>query len=366
MSRDRDLRIPLPLLLKRTETAKLPTVAWLLSAPDEVAFEERAQELVDQVIRPAAIAFAHHRINVRAGFEDRPAVTPDEFTAVELVEDTIVAVLTQLSSLRALQAAGPIEEIRDLRSYVAMTAERKWNDHVRGVKNRRYRVGKAVNQALREDPEIVRWKSRDGLPVAGEPSWRDEGRAPAGGWGYERLLAAPRRYEHEMLQPTTDPSNVRMVVRDVLRWVGAPVAIADLITIVQAIKGDYDPIRVLSVDVEHREPVEGCEVASDSPDWRHIAQQQLDDILTLPLPDRLILVLGGREISLVHILFEMGLRLREIAPAVEMTPDRLAELFNRLPFKDEELGKMVGMSIGVVRNRRCNARRKLRSFAGEG
>jgi hypothetical protein len=87
------------------------------------------------------------------------------------------------------------------------------------------------------------------------------------------------------------------------------------------------------------------------------------EIRALPLRQRRALLLNLRDplgLELVTLLTEMGVAsLGDIAGALDVSLEQMAQLWNRLPIEDAKIAEQMGVSRQQVINLRVSARRRL-------
>ena len=92
-------------------------------------------------------------------------------------------------------------------------------------------------------------------------------------------------------------------------------------------------------------------------------QHLWSEIRALPLRQRWALLLNLRDplgLELVTLLTEMGIAgLGDIAGALDIPLEQMAQLWNRLPIEDAKIAEQMGVSRQQVINLRVSARRRL-------
>jgi hypothetical protein len=87
------------------------------------------------------------------------------------------------------------------------------------------------------------------------------------------------------------------------------------------------------------------------------------EVCALPLRQRRALLLNLRDplgLELVTLLTEMGVAaLADIAEALDVSLEQMAQLWNRLPIEDARIAEQMGVSRQQVINLRVSARRRL-------
>jgi hypothetical protein len=88
--------------------------------------------------------------------------------------------------------------------------------------------------------------------------------------------------------------------------------------------------------------------------WREVLGQ------TVRHRNALLLSARGPSGAAVWLVVDLGVAsFREVAGALETSPEELAELWNRLPLDDREIAARLGLDRQQVINLRCTARERL-------
>jgi hypothetical protein len=217
---------------------------------------------------------------------------------------------------------------------------------------------------------LAMWSSEGSQDrLCGYKKW--EGSSRSAGAGCREILDDPRGFTQRVLD-NRDPSEVPTVelVCRILDWARGPVPIDDLVSCVAALTDvrDTDP---LSIDAQP-----DADDESDSPvDWLvdpqvDVEQQVvdaswLDHVLTwfwkefrlLAPKQRKSIMLGLSGEQVMAVVSSVGLD--EVAEALEMPAQRLAELIPRLPLPDAVTGEEIGIPARSVPSVRFKAWRRI-------
>jgi hypothetical protein len=137
------------------------------------------------------------------------------------------------------------------------------------------------------------------------------------------------------------------------------------VSAVAAIQGISDqPLESLADDEET-----GFEPATTDPDpaWRiekkMFLQRLWEELKQLPLNQRAALLLNLKDASgfaAITLFPAIGIAtMRQLAAALELTPERLAELWNDLPIEDARIAELLGLTRQQVINARKSGRERL-------
>jgi hypothetical protein len=157
------------------------------------------------------------------------------------------------------------------------------------------------------------------------------------------------------------------LVFEILRILGCPVDLSRLTALVADLTGLREPTWISTSPL----PDEGFaaqDLPTDAPsvavrlEMRERLHRLWPEVLLLSVRHRLALLLSARGPgdAVVWLLVDLGVvTFRQIAAALEMTPDGLSEIWNRLPLDDREIGARLGLERQQVINLRRTARERL-------
>ena len=152
-----------------------------------------------------------------------------------------------------------------------------------------------------------------------------------------------------------------------------PIELDELVTAVASLLGISDqPIE--SIAEEEDAVASVPDVAEPDPAWRiekrMFLQRLWEELEQLPRNQRAALLLNLKETSgfgCITLFPATGVAsVRQLAAAVEMTPESFAELWNDLPLEDAKIAELLGLTRQQVINARKSGRerltRRLRGF----
>lgn len=285
----------------------------------------------------------------------RPLLTRvvGRYAAVLTAEDgEDVAATVDLRIVEKLRRVreSPDEAVQDFAAYVAMMAYNAVNDLLRVRYPLRTRLKTRTRYVLTHDPRLALWSSPAG-PCGGLAAWRD---TPPG----DDAAAL-------------DPSRVTAVMRDagrpgdavaaVLQAIGRPVLLDALVTLLAALWQITDaPAGGLTL-AESEQP--GQRDAREELESRQYLRALWREIRELRPMQRQALLLNLREqrtADAIQLLLATGTAtFDELAAAVEMTPEELADLWNELPLDDARIAARLQVTRQQVINLRKSARERL-------
>jgi hypothetical protein len=155
------------------------------------------------------------------------------------------------------------------------------------------------------------------------------------------------------------------LIAAILQWAGGPVELDDLVDVVADRLGIHD--ETVRYEDEQSESVESAPVnqafLDTELDQRAYLARLWMEIQQLPLRQRAALLLNLKDASGGDCTRLFPLRgiatIRQIAEALDMLPERFAELWKDLPLEDAAIAELLGVRRQQVINLRKCARERL-------
>lgn len=251
-----------------------------------------------------------------------------------------------LRIVRRLQEIDQNVPILQFDDYVAAVAYNVVHAFLRRKYPERTRLKNRLRYLFTRDARFALWDV-DGTVVCGLAAWR--GRAPL-----RRLMTVDdasavmrdRRLPANALLALFSMANAPLTLEDVVSLAADLWQITDVKS-VPAREDRHSASRDVAVDLETRQYVEAL--------WR--------EVLQLREPQRAALLLNLRDVrgtnGLALLIVSGAASFDEIASAIGMTPQRLAEIWNELPFDDNTIAGTLSLSRQQVINLRKAARERL-------
>ncbi|HEU4390354.1 MAG TPA: sigma-70 family RNA polymerase sigma factor [Blastocatellia bacterium] len=273
-------------------------------------------------------------------------------------------ILQLLRRVRALKLSGGQDPPSDFSSYVAVTAFNACSRYLRKKYPERHRLKSRLRYILMKRPAFGLWEAGERW-LCGLDEWRTQKRPPVRSDELRRLLEDRHLLDHANQQFSSDPV---ALLTQVFNTLGGPLEIDELVGILSDLCGVQENIRL--VDNTGDDGSSSYERIPD-PEASHATrvEQQLFlkrlwvEIGSLPLRQRFALLLNlkdpqGRDLAslLAHLRVAT---LSEIAQVLELSPERFAELWNRLPVDDATIALYLDVTRQQVINLRLSARRRL-------
>ena len=261
--------------------------------------------------------------------------------------DDVVATVTLrlIRKLRLLSAEqGSIRQFQD---YVATLTYNTVYDFLRRRFPERSRLKNRLRYALTRDSRLSLWDAPSGV-AAGLAEWNRSSIVA------QRIDLPGESVTRAMLK-ADDPASALVAI---LRHVGAPVSLDALTDATASLWGIDDSFRPVAEALEETESS-----PLDRAESRQFLEALWGEIRQLAPPHRAALLLnlraGGGINAIEHFLLLSIAPFEEIASAIGITSDELAEIWNALPLDDLKIAAMLGATRQQVINFRKTARERL-------
>ncbi|HYC90089.1 MAG TPA: hypothetical protein VEO54_12815 [Thermoanaerobaculia bacterium] len=310
---------------RRLQTTYDPLLRPLAEARDAAARHEALEQILVRHATPVIR-------KVLARYRDTGGALHAE-DADDVAATVLLRLLRRLDALETSDE--PIERLED---YVATQTYNAIHDVLRRRHPQRTRLKNQLRYVLTRDTRLALWNSPAGL-VAGLA--RHRGAAPA-----TEVVLPPERHDRERIADA---------VQAILESTGDPVlldaliqALMDLWSVGDERTFDTAPGTTdVAAGVESRDELAAL--------WR--------EILELRPPQRAALLLNLRDPdggSVIALFILLGIAtIDELAQAIGMTAEELAELWNELPIGDLDIAGRLGVTRQQVINLRKSARERL-------
>jgi RNA polymerase sigma factor (sigma-70 family) len=262
---------------------------------------------------------------------------PDRTDAEDVVSETIARLLARLRELKRQPQQSPIH---DLRGYIAAAAYHSCDERLRENRPWRVRLSNHLRYLLRHRSDLAMWNTPSGT-LCGYRSWQSQ---------------AQRQIPPLTLHAA---DSVETLIKQIFVATGAPVEFDALVDAVGHASGLDTDHGTVPLERFAEEP----STASSPAEVRISLQELWQEVLRLPPRQRTALILNlrdrnGRE--LVSLLPLTGTAsIREIADAVQIPPERFAELWSSIPLDDRTIGQLLGATREQVIKLRRLARERL-------
>ena len=312
-----------------------------------VTSDAHADELLSQVIAQHADPVIKGVIRFKLRFNSHQEMQRAE--ANDIQQDVVLQLVSQLQRFRKLPAANPIMDLRGMAAIIAHRTCARW---MRRQFPERHALKNRLHYLLTRQRGLALWEDDNRKLLAGFAVWQQQKKSGARLSDVENL-------------PVRKPQQLADTVASIFNYLAGPIEFDELVTAVAAIQGISDqPVESLADDEET-----GFEPATTDPDpaWRiekkMFLQRLWEELKQLPLNQRAALLLNLKDASgfgCITLFPATGIAtIRQLAAALELPAERLAELWNDLPIEDARIAELLGLTRQQVINARKSGRERL-------
>ena len=345
-----------------TQTSDALLSSYLLATPGteadvllELLICEHARPLVKEIVR-GALHGGFHGLANSGSSED----------AEDITSGVVLRLLKRLADIKARPHDG--KGIPSFRDYVAVAAYNACHEYLRNKYPERSRLKNKLRYILTRQEGLALWEEKDKTWLCGLALWRDQRRAgvPSNRIRYlyrdDATLASPARSRIDGCR------NIVELVNVIFQLSGGPLTLDELVSLVVELWGikDHLPLtydgdkdtswqleRLISSDVDPATKIE----------QRMQLARLWEEIRALVLPQRRALLLGLKDADgrcLTVLLADIRIAsIPQIADALDMPAERLAELWSKIPLDDSRIAAHFGITREQVIHQRQSARRRL-------
>jgi hypothetical protein len=305
------------------------------------ALPEDADELL-------ALLLIDHALPVVRGVVGRrlAAAAPDR--REDVISDALAALVARLRSLR--RDASSSSPIVDFSAYAAGVAGNAVHQYLAANRPERTRLRRRIRMVCTTDERFRIWETSMGFWLCGRSSWEGDVRASAEDLEHCRAELAS----------TSIPKDLPALLGRIFTNVPRPVELSDLLFLCAGLLGVVDEVHELEPLADRLADTKAAiGPSSETQSWMPALWKE---ILDLPDRQRMALLLnlrtpGGAAIGLFE---DLGVAtFGQLAEALRMEPEQLAELWTQLPLNDREISEKMGLERQQVINLRSAARERL-------
>lgn len=308
-----------------------PALEPLLAAKDTAARQRALEAILDRHVQPVVRRVISRYRGQNLSAED----------AEDLAATVHLRIVRRLQHLTADDE--PIERLND---YIATITYNVVYAFLRRRFPERARLKNRLRYLFARDAALASWEWR-GEIVCGLATWR----------GREPVAVAITREDASPAMLDRDAPSAAM--RAIFERAGGPLLFEDVVRIAMSVWSISDSV---TADAGERHlslvPTPAIELET-----REYIAALWSEVRELREPQRAALLLNLRDVNGANglaLLLTTGVAtFDEIANALGMSPERLSETWNDLPFDDRTIGGMFGLSRQQVINLRKSARERL-------
>ena len=321
------------------------------------ASDEQADELLSQLItnhaEPVIKGVIRFKLRLNSYRESQRAEADD------IHQEVVLQLLAQLQRFRKLPEGHPISDVRGMAAVIAHRTCARW---MRRQFPERHALKNRLHYLLTRQRGLALW-DEDGKSLAGFAVWEKENRPTKAARHLSEVEGLPN---HIRALKSEKPQELADAVAAIFNHVGGPIDFDELVSAIATIRGISDqPIESLAED----EDAASLMPATPEPDqaWRMekrmFLQRLWEELQQLPLNQRSALLLNLKDPSgfgCITLFPATGIAsVRQLAAALDISPEKFAEVWNDLPLEDAKIAELLGLTRQQVINARKSGRERL-------
>ena len=347
-----------------------PLLLPFLQATDEAVSQRVVERLVHEHAEPVIQGVIRRKMGVSLRSRLSGRQSQDEQWAEDVRGEVIVQLLTRLRDLKSRPNG---EVISSWRGYVAVTAYRACDKHLRQKYPQRWSLKNRLRYLLTHQSGFALWESGEGDWCCGFAVWRDQQKTAVRTGRLQQLCDNPQGFARAAL-PQEDVARMdpRALLAAIFNYLTHPIELDDLVNVVADLQGirDEATITTTAVSDAHDKAGDLIEQVRDSGagideelSQRAYLEHLWSEIRQLPPRQRAALLLNlrdGQGRGVIALLPLTGVAtLRQIAEALDMSAEKFAALWNDLPLDDNTIAEHLSLTRQQVINLRKVARERL-------
>ena len=318
------------------------------------ANDERADEILLQLINdhaePVIKGVIRFKLRLSSYRETQRAEADD------IYQEVLLQLLALLQKFRKLPDGNPIADLRGVAAVIAHRTCARW---MRRQFPERHALKNRLHYLVTRQRGLALWQNAEGQLVAGFAAWQDQNKPAI------RQLPDPLP-GHLRSSKGGKPQELADTVAAIFNHAGSPIEFDELVSGVVTLLGISDqPIESLAEDEDEVALVP--DTAEPDPAWKIEKKMFLkrlwEELEQLPRNQRAALLLNLKESSgfgCITLFPATGIAtLRQLAAALEMPAESLAEIWNELPMEDARIADLLGLTRQQVINARKSGRERL-------
>ena len=312
-----------------------------------------AEPLIKGIIR-YKLHLSFHRTDQRGDADD-------------IYQEVLLQLLAELNKLRTQPDQNPISDLRGIAAVIAHRTCSRW---MRRQFPERHAFKNRLQYLLTRQQGLALWQDHDGKLIAGFSVWQGNKKAATASVSE---LADDAVFASEIQTREGKHQELADAVAAVLNRVGSPIEFDELVRTLSPHLGIRDqPFE--SLDQDDGSIIFKTTTGVPDPSWqvekRIFLQRLWEELKQLPRNQRSALLLNlkdsdGRGCIALFPATQIA-SIRQIANALDMSPEALAGLWNDLPLEDARIAELLGVTRQQVINARKSGRerlaRRLRGF----
>ena len=330
-----------------------------LDEADEVRRDQLLAELICRHARPVIRRVIASKLNVKRGHWDIVEGQDQD----DIGEEVVVQLIRRLTHMKN----GGADSFGSFESYVATAAHNACSGYLRRKYPARARLRDRLRYLLSHHEQLAIWQPERREWLCGFVSWRNEQPSRRSSDRLRLLRADPRAicYFSDSAQQEQD---VLRVVKATFEFVGAPIALDDLVDVAVNVLGTSDKTESAEPDDQFNGAAD--EAWSDTEvifteriDKQSYLKQVWKEICELPPEQRAAILLNlkdreGSDIT-ITLVSSGAATISEMAEALGLSIEEFLDLWKKLPLSDEDIAVRLGTRVQRVASLRQSGRRRL-------
>jgi len=341
----------------RKQSAEIDPLLEPLLSP---ANDEQAGDLLSQLITLHAEPVIKGIIRYKLHLSSHHAT--GQADASDIRQEAIVQLVAALQQLRERPDAHPVSDLRGLAAVIAHRACSRW---MRQQSPERHAFKNRLYYLLTRQSGFALWRNKVNKMVAGFTVW--QGRKDAATEERLKQLSDEETLTAQIrLLNTGRRADWGAALAAIFDYLGGPVEFNKLVAALAALLQIKD------------QPIESTDQIEDSDDFaasgrkpdaalqvekRIFLQRLWEEVRRLPLNQRVALLLNLRDPEgrgCIALFPAIGIAtFRQLAEALDMSAEKLAEIWNELPLEDAKIAGLLQLTRQQVINARKSARERL-------
>ncbi len=316
--------------------------------------DDQADEILSQLITVHAEPVIKGVIRFKLRLNSFRETQREE--ADDIHQEVVLQLLAQLQRFRKLPDSHPITDVRGMAAVIAHRTCARW---MRRQFPERHALKNRLHYLLTRQRGLALWQDGERKLLAGFAVWQQQLQTTRNLPDIEKLPTHIRALKSDK------PQQLAELLASLFNYLGGPIEFDELVSGVAALQGISDqPVESLADDEDAMfEPA----AAEPDPAWRvekkFFLLRLWEELQQLPLNQRAALLLNLKDatgFAAITLFPAIGIAsVRQLAAALEISPEELAQMWNDLPIEDTRIAELTGLTRQQVINARKSGRERL-------
>lgn len=316
--------------------------------------DDQADEILSQLITVHAEPVIKGVIRFKLRLNSFRETQREE--ADDIHQEVVLQLLGQLQRFRKLPDSHPITDVRGMAAVIAHRTCARW---MRRQFPERHALKNRLHYLLTRQRGLALWQDGERKLLAGFAIWQQQLQTTRNLPDIEKLPTHIRALKSDK------PQQLAELLASLFNYLGGPIEFDELVSGVAALQGISDqPVESLADDEDAMfEPA----AAEPDPAWRvekkFFLLRLWEELQQLPLNQRAALLLNLKDatgFAAITLFPAIGIAsVRQLAGALKISPEELAQMWNDLPIEDTRIAELTGLTRQQVINARKSGRERL-------